>query len=112
VIRKLWVGEAKYRDHVLRLDPESRHNRFAGGVSDDFVRSYVDLSISLDTVVHGFFLNGAMRGSMRPPWPITSSRIAGTPQWRFFLAAVPHGVARVLRTDHSFEQEGREGTHS
>src|SRR5208282_3277466 len=64
VIRKLWVGEAaKYRDHVLRLDPESRHSRFAGGVSDEFVRSYADLSISLDTVVHGFFLDGVMRGA-------------------------------------------------
>jgi GNAT superfamily N-acetyltransferase len=69
VIRKLWIGEAaKYRDHVLRLDPESRHNRFAAGVSDDFIRSYVDLSISLDAVVHGFFVDGAMRGAaeLRP----------------------------------------------
>src|SRR5208282_1795889 len=69
VIRKLWVGEAeKYRDHMLRLDPESRHSRFGGGISDDFIRSYVDLSISLDTVVHGFLLNGVMRGAaeLRP----------------------------------------------
>ena len=56
VIRKLWIGETdKYRDHMLRLDAESRHSRFGGGVSDDFVRNYVDLSISLDAVVHGFF---------------------------------------------------------
>jgi GNAT superfamily N-acetyltransferase len=69
VIRKLWVGEAaKYREHVLRLDPQSRRNRFAGGVSDDFVRNYVDLSISLDAVVHGFFIGGMMRGGaeLRP----------------------------------------------
>ena len=63
VIRKLWVGEtAKYREHVLRLDPESRRNRFAGGVSDDFVRNYADLATGLDTVVHGFFVGGMMRG--------------------------------------------------
>ena len=69
VIRKLWIGEAeKYRDHVLRLDPQSRHNRFAGGVSDDFVRNYVDLSIALDAVVHGFFIDGLMHGAaeLRP----------------------------------------------
>src|SRR5208282_405614 len=69
VIRKLWIGEAaKYRDHVLRLDADSRHSRFAGGVSDDFVRNYVDLSISLDAVVHGFFIDGLMRGAaeLRP----------------------------------------------
>ncbi|MFY9693817.1 MAG: GNAT family N-acetyltransferase, partial [Xanthobacteraceae bacterium] len=59
VIRKLWIGETtKYREHVLRLDPESRHNRFAGGVSDDFIRNYVELTAGLDTVVHGFFVDG------------------------------------------------------
>lgn len=63
VIRKLWIGEVgKYRDHILRLDPQSRHSRFAGGVSDEFVRNYVDLSISLEAVVHGFFIDGEMRG--------------------------------------------------
>jgi GNAT superfamily N-acetyltransferase len=69
VIRKLWIGEtAKYRDHVLRLDPDSRRNRFAGGVSDDFVRHYADLSTSLDSVVHGFFIGGMIRGvaELRP----------------------------------------------
>ena len=51
VIRKLWAGEtAKYREHILRLDPESRRNRFAGGVSDDFISSFVDLSLSLDAL--------------------------------------------------------------
>jgi GNAT superfamily N-acetyltransferase len=69
VIRKLWMGEAaKYRDHMLRLDPDSRHSRFAGGVSDDFIRKYVDLSNSLDAVVYGFFLGGSMRAAaeLRP----------------------------------------------
>ena len=72
VIRKLWIGEtAKYRDHILRLDAESRRNRFAGGVSDDFVRNYVDLTTSLDAVVHGFFVRGMMRGGaeLRPLGP-------------------------------------------
>ena len=72
VIRKLWIGEtAKYRDHVLRLDPESRRNRFAGGVSDDFIRRYVVLTTGLDTVVHGFFVGGMMRGGaeLRPFGP-------------------------------------------
>jgi len=63
-IRKLWIGETdKYREHLLRLDPASRHSRFGGGVSDDFIRNYVDLSISLDTVVHGFFLDSTLRGA-------------------------------------------------
>jgi len=69
VIRKLWVGEAaKFRDHMLRLDPESRHSRFGGGVSDDFIHNYADLSQSLDAVIHGFFIGGMLRGAaeLRP----------------------------------------------
>src|ERR1700749_4866041 len=63
VIRKLWAGEtAKYREHILRLDAESRRNRFAGGVSDDFIRRYVDLPTGLDAFIHGFFVGGIMHG--------------------------------------------------
>ena len=64
VIRKLWIGETvKYRDHMLRLDPSSRHSRFAGGVSDEFICKYIELSNTLDAVVYGFFLDGMMRGA-------------------------------------------------
>ncbi len=69
VIRKLWIGEtAKYLEHVLRLDAESRRNRFAGGVSDDFVRNYVNMTTGLDAVVHGFFIGDTMRAAaeLRP----------------------------------------------
>jgi GNAT superfamily N-acetyltransferase len=69
VVRKLWIGEtAKYRDHVLRLDAVSRRNRFAGGVSDDFICNYVELTAGLDTVLHGFFVDGMIRGAaeLRP----------------------------------------------
>src|SRR4029077_11300158 len=64
VVRKLWIGEsAKYCDHLLRLDPQSRRNRFSGGVSDQFISKYVDLTTGLDAVVHGFFVGDAMRGA-------------------------------------------------
>ncbi len=63
-IRKLWIGEAgKYRDHLLRLDPESRRNRFGGAVSDEFIENFVNLTIGLDAVIHGFFVDGEMRGA-------------------------------------------------
>ncbi|MGZ5827155.1 MAG: N-acetyltransferase family protein [Xanthobacteraceae bacterium] len=63
-IRKLWVGEAeKYRDHLLRLDAESRRNRFGGGVSDDFITNFVELTLSLDAIVHGFFVEGELLGA-------------------------------------------------
>ena len=75
VIRKLWLGEHdKYRGHLQRLDTASRHSRLCGGVSDDFIRNFVDLSLSLDAIVHGFFVGGVMRGraeaaiSVEKPW--------------------------------------------
>src|SRR5262245_40605957 len=69
VIRKLWIGEAEsYRDHLLRLDADSRRNRFAGTMSDEFVRDYAELSFGIDAVIHGFFVDGALRGAaeLRP----------------------------------------------
>jgi GNAT superfamily N-acetyltransferase len=69
LIRKLWVGDAEiYRDHLLRLDRESRRNRFGGAVSEEFIRKYADLSGSLDAVIHGFFVDGVLRGAaeLRP----------------------------------------------
>ena len=63
-IRKLWIGEADaYREHLLRLDPESRRNRFGGGVADEFIRNYVDVSFGLDAVIHGFFVDGKLHGA-------------------------------------------------
>jgi GNAT superfamily N-acetyltransferase len=69
LIRKLWIGEAEpYRDHLLRLDAASRRSRFAGTVSDDFVCNYADLSFGIDAVIHGFFVDGTLRGAaeLRP----------------------------------------------
>ena len=38
VIRKMWIDRAgPYRDHLLRLDKESRRSRFGGAVSDEFI---------------------------------------------------------------------------
>jgi GNAT superfamily N-acetyltransferase len=69
LIRKLWISEAdQYRDHLLRLDPISRRNRFAGPVSDQFLRDYADLSFGIDALIHGFFIDGTLRGTaeLRP----------------------------------------------
>jgi GNAT superfamily N-acetyltransferase len=71
-VRKLWIGEAdKYREHLLRLDRDSRRSRFGGAVSDQFLRTYVELSLGLDAVVHGYFVAGTVRGAaeLRPLGP-------------------------------------------
>lgn len=72
VIRKLWIAEAdRYRDHLLRLDTESRHSRFGGGVSDAFIERYVQTTFPLNAAVHGFFADGMLRGAaeLRPLGP-------------------------------------------
>jgi GNAT superfamily N-acetyltransferase len=63
MIRKLWLGEAKaYRDHLLRLDRESRHNRFGGAVGDGFVAAYAVGAMRGRAVVHGFLVDRVLRG--------------------------------------------------
>jgi GNAT superfamily N-acetyltransferase len=69
VIRKMWIDRAgPYRDHLLRLDRDSRRNRFGGAVSDEFILNYIELSLGLDAVIHGFFVDGILRGvaELRP----------------------------------------------
>jgi len=69
VIRKLWIDrQGPYRDHLLRLDQESRRNRFGGAVSDEFIHKYIELPIGLDAVIHGYFVDGVLRGvaELRP----------------------------------------------
>jgi GNAT superfamily N-acetyltransferase len=97
VIRKLWIGEADiYRDHLLRLDADSRRNRFAGAVSDEFVREYAELSFGIDALIHGFFVDGTLHGA-------AELRPIGAPLMREAEAAFSiekpwqsHGVGSVL----------------
>jgi GNAT superfamily N-acetyltransferase len=68
-VRKLWVGETElYRQHLLRLDAESRRNRFGGAVSDQFIRRYSGPCALNGAVIYGFFVEGMLRGAaeLRP----------------------------------------------
>ena len=63
-IRKLWIGETDaYRDHLLRLDHESRHRRFSGAVSDEVIARHAATARGLGVVVYGFFVDGLLRGT-------------------------------------------------
>lgn len=62
-VRKLWIGEtAAYRDHLLRLDPDSRRRRFGGAVSEDFIARFADTTQGPGVVIHGFFIGDMLRG--------------------------------------------------
>jgi len=75
-IRKLWVGETDaYRDHLLRLDVESRNRRFSGAVSDDFIARHAASAQDTGVVVHGFFVDGTLRGAAElRPYGLTFAR--------------------------------------
>ena len=96
IVRKLWPGEADaYRDHMLRLDPESRHRRFTGTVGDDFIAQHARSIEAFGVVVHGFFIDGTLRGAaeLRPLSPFGREAEAA------FSVEQPwqsHGVGTVL----------------
>ena len=97
-IRKLWIGETdNYRDHLLRLDPQSRRSRFGGGVSDDFIDNYVDCRLGLDSVVHGFFVDGdaARRRGVAAARP-GASRAKPRPRSAIEKPWQSHGVGSAL----------------
>jgi GNAT superfamily N-acetyltransferase len=60
-IRKLWFTESKkFRDHLLRLDEESRRLRFCMGVDDEFIKKYTSQSNVYDNITYGFFVGNEM----------------------------------------------------
>jgi GNAT superfamily N-acetyltransferase len=69
MIRRLWDADREsFRDHLLRLDPQSRHDRFNGGASDEFLNRYADHCFAPGDVIFGAFVAGELRGAgeLRP----------------------------------------------
>ncbi len=57
------------RDHLLRLDPESRHDRFNGFMEDGFIENYAAKCADDGTVIIAYIENGVVRGAaeLHPP---------------------------------------------
>jgi GNAT superfamily N-acetyltransferase len=57
------------RDHLLRLDPESRHDRFNGFLDDGFIERYAARCAADGTVIVAYMENGMVRGAaeLHPP---------------------------------------------
>jgi len=63
-IRRLWTADmAAFRDHLLRLGPQSRHDRFSGAVSDEFLIRYAENCFGSGDLVFGAFVDGRLRGA-------------------------------------------------
>jgi GNAT superfamily N-acetyltransferase len=59
----------RLRDHLLRLDPESRHDRFNGFMDDGFIERYAAKCADDGTVIIAYIEDGAVRGAaeLHPP---------------------------------------------
>jgi GNAT superfamily N-acetyltransferase len=57
------------RDHLLRLDPTSRHDRFHGFMDDSFIERYAAKCADDGTVIIAYIQDGFVRGAaeLHPP---------------------------------------------
>lgn len=57
------------RDHLLRLDPDSRHDRFNGFMDDGFIERYAAKCADDGTVIVTYIEDGVVRGAaeLHPP---------------------------------------------
>ena len=57
------------REHLLRLDPESRHDRFNGFLDDSFIERYAARCAADGTIIVAYMENGIVRGAaeLHPP---------------------------------------------
>src|ERR1700726_2592140 len=57
------------RDHLLRLDRDSRHDRFHGFMDDSFIERYAEKCADDGTVVIAYIEGGVVRGAaeLHPP---------------------------------------------
>jgi RimJ/RimL family protein N-acetyltransferase len=57
------------RDHLLRLDRTSRHDRFHGFLDDSFIERYAEKCANDGTVIIAYFDGGVVRGAaeLHPP---------------------------------------------
>lgn len=57
------------RDHLLRLDPDSRHDRFNGFMDDGFIERYAAKCADDGTIIIAYIEDGVVRGAaeLHPP---------------------------------------------
>ena len=64
VIRLLWPTERDlFREHLLRLDPVTRHQRFGTAVNDAFLENYARTTFGVGGLVYAFVVDGVVRGA-------------------------------------------------
>ena len=84
------------RDHLLRLDPESRHDRFNGFLDESFIEHYASRCADDGTLIVAYMENGIVRGAAELHPPEQSE--AGLPEIAFSVEKCVRrqGVGSVL----------------
>ena len=64
LLRRLYAADqAAYLAHLLRLDADTRHDRFGMAVSDDWLATYAKGCFGPWDLVYGFFVGGEIRAA-------------------------------------------------
>jgi GNAT superfamily N-acetyltransferase len=95
------------REHLLRLDPESRRDRFNGAADESFVESYAARCLADGTVVIAYVEDGNVLGAAELHQPDSSGD--GMPEIAFSVerSARRKGVGSILFKRLIAEAEGR-----
>ena len=63
-VRRLYKPDlAAFQEHLVRLDPETRYNRYGLQVSDEYLRNYAELCLKPRSIVYGYVEDGKIRGA-------------------------------------------------
>ena len=77
VIRRLWPADlSAFRDHLLRLDAQSRFDRFAMAVNENFLMRYAERCFGFDDLIYGYYVDGVLRGTGEFALSATTSSVA------------------------------------
>jgi RimJ/RimL family protein N-acetyltransferase len=84
------------RDHLLRLDAESRRDRFHGFMDDEFIERYAAKCADDGTIIIAYMENGVVRGAAELHPPAQSDD--GVPEIAFSVEACVRrqGVGSIL----------------
>jgi hypothetical protein len=84
------------RDHLLRLDGDSRHDRFNGFMEDEFIERYAAKCADDGTIIIAYMENGIVRGAAELHPPDQSGD--GVPEIAFSVEACVRrqGVGSIL----------------
>ena len=63
-VRRLYKPDLPlFRDHLVRLDPQTRYDRYGLHVSDAYLADYADLCFAPGSITYGYFEDGVVRGA-------------------------------------------------